>query len=200
MTRTTMIAGLMAALLGTAAIAQMATDPTTSDEAAIADAGPMDGPLDGFPGGMGFGPGGRGPGGFDIATFDADGDGIVTEDEVAAEAEARFAAADTDGNGGLSAEEMVAAREAARLEQMTARSEAAVERMDDDGDGLLQAAEIEARAPRLAPLFDRLDADGDGGISQAEVDAARAQMGPDGGGRGRGPGGRHGHDGPDPRG
>ena len=48
-----------------------------------------------------------------------------------------------------------------------------IERLDDNGDGLLQAAEIEERTPRLAPLFDRLDADGDGGISQDELDAAR---------------------------
>ena len=117
-----------------------------------------------------------------ISIYDTDGDSRITQDEIEARKAARFAAADADGNGGLSAEEMVALQEAIRLEVQAARAAERLAEFDDNADGLLQAEEIDARTPQLAPIFDRLDTDNDGGITQEELDAGQA-------GRGDGPGG-----------
>ncbi len=122
---------------------------------------------------------GRDPmgGGFDIMSADADEDGRITREELEAQAQARFDEADADGDGALSPDEMVAAAEARRIAALTARMTGMVERMDDDGDGLLQYSEIEARTPRIAPMFDRLDQDGDGAIDESELAEMRDRRG-----------------------
>ena len=193
-TKSTLMAGLIAALAGTAAFAQDAPATAAPDAAATAapDAplaprsmgGGMEGPM-GPEGGPDGGVPNMGP--LSIAAYDADGDGLVTRAEVEARKAARFAEADADGDGGLSADELVSLREIVRRETEGGRMQAMIDRFDDNGDGLLQATEIEDRTPRLQPLFDRLDADGDGAISQAELDAARPMPG-ERMGRGRGPG------------
>lgn len=130
-------------------------------------------------GGMMMGGGGPMPGHgmfADFATLDADGDGLVTPAEVDAQLAGRFVAADTNGDGGLDAVEMLAAIEALRAERMAAMAAAQLERMDDSGDGLLQSTEIADRLPSTAMLFDRLDEDGDGAISAAEFEAMQARM------------------------
>ncbi|WP_349539280.1 EF-hand domain-containing protein [Sagittula sp. NFXS13] len=114
-----------------------------------------------------------------FAEADANGDGKITEEEMAAAAAQRFSDADTDGDGNLSAEELTAqaqarkaAREAARRE---ARSAAMIERLDTDGDGLLSQEEMSARRPadRFAKMLERLDADKDGALSIEEMKQAR---------------------------
>lgn len=156
------------------------------------DMGPMDGMGPGADMGRG-GPRGEegGPDGMGgvpntaplaLSIYDTDGDGRITQEEIEARKDARFAAADADGNGGLSAEEMVALQESIRLEVQAARAAERLAQFDDNADGLLQAEEIDARTPQLAPIFDRLDADNDGGITQEELDAGQA-------GRGDRPGG-----------
>jgi Ca2+-binding EF-hand superfamily protein len=60
-------------------------------------------------GGYGYGPGpGMGPRG--PAMIDIDGDGIISADEAAAHAEARFDHMDADGDGQLTLDEFMAAR------------------------------------------------------------------------------------------
>jgi hypothetical protein len=205
MKTTVLMAGLVAALAGTAVLAQVAANP---DEVApagpeatapVAPAAVPDGAVPELAGcgdGPGLGPmGGMGRGGdvpnmgpLSIEALDTDGDGGVTPEEVEARKAARFAQADADGDGGLSAEELVALEDIVRDEMRAVRAAAQVQTMDDDGDGLLQAAEIEARTPRIQPVFDRLDADDDGAITRAELDAARPARGegPDGGRGSRG--------------
>ncbi len=149
--------------------------------------------------------GGMGPHGFFpeemFAAADADGDGKITEDEMKAAAEKRFADADTNGDGMLSADEMVARaeaqREARRVERMTERSQAMIDRLDYDGDGMLSLEEAQRQAP--ADMFDRmlerLDTDGDGALSQEEIAAAKTKMRERHADRGHGPRGERGEGG-----
>ncbi|WP_176559387.1 EF-hand domain-containing protein [Rubellimicrobium roseum] len=189
MRHTMLMAGLLAGLVGTMALAQTTTpEPDTS---ATAEAPPMPPMAEGNGPGRGFGRGDRmGPLGLaPLETYDTDGDGIVTQPEIEARKAERFGQADADRNGALSPEELIALEDQIRQEMRLARATRAVERMDDNGDGLLQAEEIEARSPRLAPIFDRLDADGDRGISLEEIEAGRPGRGEGRGGRGHGHGG-----------
>ncbi|PYE85883.1 calcium-binding protein [Pseudoroseicyclus aestuarii] len=133
----------------------------------------------------------------DMERLDADGDGAVTAAEIDQAMATRFAAADTNGDGALSAEEMAAEAERMRQEALLRQMQRLIGHMDADDDGLLQLAEIEARAPSSEALLDRLDRDDDGSLSAEELEPPR---GPRGWGRGGpwghrgGPGGegRHG--------
>ncbi|MEY1556408.1 EF-hand domain-containing protein [Yoonia sp. R2331] len=128
----------------------------------------------------------------DFATLDADGDGMLTLEEMQAAGAARFAAADADGDGALSAEELTA-----QMSERAARgADRMIERLDENGDGLLQQAEMQdsRMADRAERLFARADADEDGSISAEEFEAVKERMGKRGGGKrggkGRGHGGR----------
>lgn len=115
---------------------------------------------------------------FDFATVDADKDGKITQAELDAYAKARFDAADTDGSGGLSADEMAAHSEAQRAERAEQMRAMMIQRMDANGDGVVSFEEMQARmdaAPRDR-MFLRLDTDKDGALSEAELQAARDRM------------------------
>jgi Ca2+-binding EF-hand superfamily protein len=98
--------------------------------------------------------------------FDADKDGVITEAEIEAARATRLAAADTNGDGALSAEEFTAravARAAERAGRMFAR-------FDADGDGRLSDAEMQ---PRRGGMMAWLDADKDGTITRDEAMSAK---------------------------
>lgn len=144
------------------------------------------------PDGMGM----MGPGPmFDFAEIDANGDGKITKEELAAHRAARAAALDADKDGKISAAELQAqieARMSARAADMAARM---IEMRDTDGDGLLSAAEL-AEPPMGTMgdrMFDRADADDDGAITEDEVEAARERMAERMEGRGHGMGHGMGH-------
>ena len=104
-------------------------------------------------------------------SIDRDGDGQITEAELAAPGAARFAAADADGNGRISLDEMQArARDAAgtRAGRMFAR-------LDADGDGGVTPEELSARRDP-SRMIARLDTDGSGTVSRPEFEAARERM------------------------
>jgi EF-hand domain pair len=73
--------------------------------------------------------------------------GGLTEAERTALAEQRFAAADADGNGQISVDEMVAAVEAAMDERRRERITAMFEVLDTDDDGTLTLTELQAASP-----------------------------------------------------
>ncbi|MEM7471918.1 MAG: calcium-binding protein [Pseudomonadota bacterium] len=110
------------------------------------------------------------------ATFeqlDQDGNGEVTQAEMAARATARFEEADTDGDGLLSKEEIsvdAGERAAKRLDRM-------FERRDANADGKLSIEEMSPDADRVAARFEKIDADGSGGISKAEFDEMKGRFG-----------------------
>jgi Ca2+-binding EF-hand superfamily protein len=124
--------------------------------------------------GMGFG-GGEGPGAMMLEQFDAidaDKDGKITQDEIAAFRAAEFTAADTNADGALSAEEL----QAHMLNEMLARHSARmIDNLDDDGNGSLSVEEM-GEGP-ISARFARIDTDNDGAISKAEAEAVVERMG-----------------------
>lgn len=123
-------------------------------------------------GGMG-GPEGRGAMLMEqFDEIDANKDGKVSQDELAAHRAAEFAAADTNGDCALSAEELQAKMLAEILARHSARM---IENMDDDGNGTLSADEM-GEGP-MAANFARIDTDNDGAISKDEAKAAAEKAG-----------------------
>jgi Ca2+-binding EF-hand superfamily protein len=105
-----------------------------------------------------------------FAGIDTDSNGKVTQEELVAHRAAMFAAFDANGDGSLNTEEL-AARELARFtETMPARTARMLDRRDANGDGSLSLDEM-GEGP-MEDHFARIDTDNDGAISQAEAEAA----------------------------
>jgi len=135
--------------------------------------------------------GGAGPG-FDLKSFDVNGDGKVTLAEITESRAAKVKSIDADGDGKLSAEELTTAELAAAMAGITARVQARIAAQDADGDGKLAAAEL-ALPPVPTRLFDRFDANDDGALSEDEIAKAQARMQDRMQGHGRGDRGPDGH-------
>jgi Ca2+-binding EF-hand superfamily protein len=103
-------------------------------------------------------------------TIDADKDGKLTEAEIEAHRAADFAAADTNSDKVLSAEELTVQHLARMTKMATDRTAKMIERMDDNGDGTLSAEEMTQTVEEQR--FARLDRDEDGAISKAEAEDA----------------------------
>ena len=119
---------------------------------------------------------------------DANKDGLLTEAEMQAFRAARFAAADTDGNGSLSVEELSVMQMQQMQDRAAQRSAKLLKRLDANGDGQLSAEEMakmersgKGKSGKGKAMFERADADGDGMISKAEAEAAAQDMGKRGG-------------------
>lgn len=155
MTRTSKLAGVTLATLAAALLA------TT----AMAERGP----------GRDHAQGGAPFAALDFAAIDANKDGKITPEEIDAHRTAQITAADTDGDGLLSADEL----SALNMSRMSARAgdmaQKMIERMDTDKDGKLSAAEMPARQGGQR-MFERLDTDKDGALSEAEIAAAKDRM------------------------
>jgi Ca2+-binding EF-hand superfamily protein len=130
--------------------------------------------------------GGPGPGGL-LQRLDTNGDGRVELSEIPEQRRERWAAADTNGDGELSSEEIRARAGAGNQRRgggfggQPVSPEAMLQRMDENGDGMIQLSEIpERRRERLGAA----DTDGDGAITlqelTAHMEAMRAQGGPGG--------------------
>ena len=129
--------------------------------------------------------------------LDADKDGQITKEELAARHAARFTQADADKDGKLSAEELIAMREAAEAGRKAERAKAMMAQIDTDADGFVSAAEMEAM-PMMGRMFDKMDDNADGTISKDEMDAVQARMAEHRGqdrGHGKGHGMGHGKEG-----
>ncbi len=108
--------------------------------------------------------------------LDANGDGSVSVEEVEAFLDAKFAEQDADGDGMLSAEELKNAMMALMASRIAKHSERMLDRLDDDGDGMIGRNEI-APASMLERMFERLDSDDDGMISEEEFEMMKNKHG-----------------------
>lgn len=104
--------------------------------------------------------------------LDANNDGALTEAELAAHATARFTAADTDGDGFLSADELTASSQKRNSERAAKRLERLMEHRDANNDGKLSAEEMAPSQDRAAKRFERADKNDDGTLSAEEFEAA----------------------------
>ncbi len=105
---------------------------------------------------------------------DANGDGVVTQEEAKAfpRLAGEFDAIDTNKDGQLDTAEFEAHR-AARRAEMQARAEEHWKAADKNGDDALSREEAQASMPRMAENFDTLDVNGDGRIERAEMQEHR---------------------------
>lgn len=104
-------------------------------------------------------------------TYDADGDGAVTQAEIDGARAARAAEFDLDGDGTLSLSEY----EALWLDAMRERMVRRFQRHDRDGDGLVTAEEFQRRTSNLVMLRDR---NGDGALSIEDLRPGRRAEAP----------------------
>ncbi|MFZ1511855.1 MAG: histidine kinase [Tabrizicola sp.] len=102
-------------------------------------------------------------------TMDADKDGKLTYAEMEAHRKVEFAAADTNGDGVLSPEELSARALARFQEKLGERTQGMLDTMDNDGNGSLSEAEM-GEGPGMRN-FARIDADNDGFVTRDEIQA-----------------------------
>jgi Ca2+-binding EF-hand superfamily protein len=122
---------------------------------------------------MGGHHGPRGPM-FNFEEVDANSDGKITPEEIAAHAKARFDEQDANGDGALSAEEITAFMQAKQAERMTKRAKHMIVDRDANDDGVLSFEEMQPM--QKGRMFDRLDADEDGAISAEEFAKLQKRM------------------------
>lgn len=120
-------------------------------------------------------------------SMDADKDGKLTYAEMEAHRKAEFAAADTNGDGALSADELSARALVRFQEKLAERTQAMLDNMDNDGNGSLSEDEM-GEGPGMRN-FARLDADNDGAITKEEIQAGMKHRKKHGHGMGEGMGG-----------
>ncbi|WP_380057671.1 EF-hand domain-containing protein [Falsihalocynthiibacter sp. SS001] len=110
-----------------------------------------------------------------IEQIDTNADGKISAEEMKAHADARFAEMDADGDGKVSPEELKAFSEKRQSERHAERQAKMIERLDQDGDGMLSQEEM---TPKGADqMFEKLDTDGDGQLSEEELKAAKGKRG-----------------------
>ncbi len=107
--------------------------------------------------------------------LDANADGVLSREEIEARGAARFAASDTDGNGSLSKEEILASMERRKSERAERRAERMIERLDANDDGMISQDELSEVRKRGGDRFERIDANDDGSVSKEEFEEAMSK-------------------------
>ena len=112
-----------------------------------------------------------------LEAVDANQDGNITKDEIAAHRADKFQSADTNGDNLVTADEFEAFAEAERERKREERQAKRFAKLDANGDGVITAEEHAGVADeRMDRMFDRIDTDGDGVITEAEREAAKGKM------------------------
>lgn len=112
---------------------------------------------------------GKGQRGVNIERIDTDKSGTISLEEFASVGLGKMIAADKDGDGILSTDEVTAAMEAERKRR---REEAMMKRLDVNGDGSITVAELE---DRMSKQFALLDRNSDGSLSEEEIRKMRGK-------------------------
>jgi hypothetical protein len=166
MRRMTIGAAILALALGAAALPAYADDDDDRDSRK-------------WGWGRGDGPGlmmGRGMSGR-MAAIDTNDDGVISDDEAAAQVESVFLAMDSDDDGELTEEEYMAVRmgsglrrDKERQKMMQERKKARFAEMDADKNGMVSKAEFIASGKAR---FEAADTDNDGKVTPWEFRAQR---------------------------
>lgn len=127
-----------------------------------------------FAAGNGSGPGKHRPQ-HSFEELDANGDGKITQDEMAAHMQARFAERDANGDGQLSEDELRSFMQDKANKKIEKRISHMMKRHDANDDG--QLAMEEMKDGRMGKMMKRADADGDGSISKEEFEAMKEMRG-----------------------
>ncbi|MEP2947901.1 MAG: acid-shock protein [Lentilitoribacter sp.] len=112
---------------------------------------------------------GKGKRGVNIERIDTDKSGTISLEEFASVGMGKMIAADKDGDGILSTDEVSAAMEAERKRR---REEAMMKRLDVNGDGSITVAELQ---DRMSKQFALLDRNSDGSLSEEEIRKMRGK-------------------------
>lgn len=110
-------------------------------------------------------PHGKGHHRMGLMMMDADDDRAISREEFESHQADRFASADADGNGEVTMEEFSAFIEAEKKRRQEMRRAHMFERLDSNGDGVIDAEETAANNARM---FDRMDGNGDGKLDAAD--------------------------------
>ncbi len=105
-----------------------------------------------------------------FAKMDANGDGVVTGDEMVEVRTARLQRADADGDGSITVEEF----KSAAPPHLQRRADRLFARLDNDGNGGVSLEEV-SNTP--SPMMRFVDSDGDGMLTQAELAARPCRRG-----------------------
>jgi len=105
-------------------------------------------------------------------SLDANGDGMITADDIEAVRVARFSEMDANGDGTISLDEFQAQAAANSAE----RAERMFNRLDADGDGALGQDVLSKGRGGGDRMIERLDTDGDGAVSEEEFAELEKRM------------------------
>jgi hypothetical protein len=100
-----------------------------------------------------------------IKRADLNGDGKISESEMARGIAVTFSKIDTNGDGALSASEISGAKKVLKAERKRAKA---------SGEGRLQYVKFPAK--RIGKRFDKIDANGDGQLSKGELERVAERM------------------------
>jgi Ca2+-binding EF-hand superfamily protein len=107
---------------------------------------------------------------------DTNGDGKISKEEMSAahstRVEERFARLDLDKDGFVTSEELKQAKET-RHGDLRGKLEERFKTADANGDGQISLDEAQANLPRVAEKFSEIDADQNGSLTREELRNAR---------------------------
>ena len=123
--------------------------------------GPMGGPMMGLPA---------------FSAIDTNNDGVATPAEIKAYEAAQIKGLDANGDGFLTADEIAAQMTRMMTAHMTANVTAKFAQIDPKGDGKITIAEAEAQPTPVSMMLDRMLKMGGGKITKEAFDALQARM------------------------